>query len=115
MDGAVETRSENARHVILSYRDKLYYVSTVKVHLNEGKETHRAVFHAKDTAGGQLEDLDLDIPQKLYEILVEYTETDDSDLILILHVDGEEFKWGLVSERWLRRYMNSHIATSYIV
>lgn len=115
LDGCIETRSENARHIILSYKDKLYYVSAVKVHFFEGKETHRAIFHAKNTVGGELEDLDLDIPQKLYDLLVEYTRTDDSDLMLVLHVEGKEFQWGLVSESWLRRYMNGNIAASYIV
>lgn len=101
--------------MILSYRDRLYYVSTVKVSYCEGKETHRAVFHAKGTAGGQSENLDLDIPQKLYEILVEYTKMGDSDLILVLHVEGNEFKWGLMSERWLRSYTKGKNASDYIV
>jgi hypothetical protein len=87
----------------------------VRVHFCEGRETHKAIFHAKDTAGGELEDLDMDIPQKLYELLMEYTKTDDSDLMVVLHVEGKEFKWGLVSESWLRRYINSNIAAGYIV
>jgi len=115
MEGVVETRSENARHVILSYKDKLYYVSTVKVTYCEGEEVHKAVFHAKDTAGGHVEELDLDIPQRLYEILLEYAKIDESDLILVLHVERKEFKWGLVSESWLRRYTNKKVTSDYVV
>lgn len=115
MDEVVETRSENARHLVLSYKDRLYYVSAVKVHFCEGKETHGALFHAKDTVGGQLEDLDMDISQKLYEILLEYAKIGDSDLILVLHVEGKEFQWALVSESRLKKYANENVAAEYIV
>jgi hypothetical protein len=115
LDGTVETHSESARHIILSYGDRVYYVSTVKVQFCEGQETHKAVFHAKDATGGQLEDLDLDVPQKLYEILVEYTKMGNSDLILVLHVENKEFTWGLVRESWLRRFMSKDTVAGYVV
>lgn len=115
MDETVETHSESARHAILSYKDRVYYVSTVRVQFCEGKEMHRAIFHAKDAAGGQLEDLDLDIPQKLYELLVEYTKIGNSDLILVLHVENKESEWGLVRESWLRGFMNKDTVAGYIV
>jgi hypothetical protein len=111
----VETHSENARHAILSYKDKVYYVSTVRVRFCEGKQMHRAIFHARDAAGGQLKDLDLEISQKLYELLVEYTRMGNSDLILVLHVENKEYSWGLVRADWLRRFLGKDTVASYVV
>ena len=107
MKGREETRSENARHVILKYEDKLYHVDRVTVQRSEGKKSYSAVFSAKRLGDSQLMDLGFDISRNLYDVLVEYTKLDDSDLLLVLQVDGGNFKWGLVSEAWLRQQTGS--------
>ncbi len=111
----METHSENVRHAILSYKDRVYYVSTVRVRFCEGKEMHRAIFHAKDAAGGEPKDLDLEISQKLYELLVEYTKIGNSDLILVLRIENKEYSWGMVHESWLRMFLSKDTVASYIV
>jgi hypothetical protein len=93
----------------------VYYVSTVRVRFCEGKEMHRAIFHGKDAVGGELKDLDLEISQELYELLVEYTKMDNSDLILVLHVENKECRWGMVHESWLRMFLCKDTIASYVV
>jgi hypothetical protein len=107
MKEKVETRSENARHLILKYEDKLYHVNRVTVQRSEKKKSYSAVFSAKRLSDSQLMDLGFEISRKLYDILVEYTKLDDSDLLLVLQVKGSDFKWGLVSEAWLRQQTKS--------
>ena len=114
MGERVETRSENARHVILKYENDLYHVDKVNVQYSEGKKVYSAVFRAKRVGSGQLVDLGFDISQNLYDVLVEYTKLDDSDLLLVLHVDGKDFKWSFVSESWLRRQVESKVSR-YVV
>jgi hypothetical protein len=114
MKERVETRSENARHLILKYEDKLYHVNRVTVQRSEEKKNYSAVFSAKRLSDSQLMDLGFEISRKLYDILVEYTKLDNSDLLLVLHVKGDDFKWGLVSEAWLRRQSRSKVGR-YIV
>jgi len=110
-----ETRSGNARHVILKCEEKLYYVSMISVCFSEGEATHKATFHAREIVGNQFCDLDFEIPQKLYDILMEYTKLDNSDLMLVLSVENKEFKWSLMSENWLRHYSNLNNANNFIV
>jgi len=116
--GMVETteiKSENARHLILRCADKLYYVNMIRVRLCEGEKMHKAKFHAKSVGDNQYCDLDMAIPQKLYDVLVEYTKLDNSDLILLLSVENQEFKWSLVSESRLKQHSNKNSANAYVV
>jgi hypothetical protein len=110
----VETQSENARHVILKYEDTLYHVDKVNVHYSEGKNVYSAVFHAKRVGDSRSINLDFDISQNLYDVLMEYTKLDNSDLLLVLHVDGKDFKWSFVSESWLRQQVESKVSR-YVV
>lgn len=103
----VETRSDNARHVILKYENSLYHVNQVNVEFSESTQMYNAVFRAKRVDGGQMVDLDFDISQKLYEVLTEYTRIGDSDLLLVLQIENNEFKWSFVSDSWLRQQSES--------
>jgi len=114
MQGRVETRSENARHVILKYEDKVYHVNRVDVQCSEGKKVYSAVFSAKRLEDNKLLDLDFEISRNLYDVLVKYTKLEDSDLLLVLHVEGNAFKWCFVSENWLRQQAESKISR-YVV
>jgi hypothetical protein len=109
MKERVETRSDNARHVILKYEDKLYHVNRVNVHCSEEEKAYSAVFNAKRLEDNKTFDLDFEISRRLYNVLVEYTKLDDSDLLLVLHVDGDDFKWGLISDSWIQQQTESKI------
>ncbi len=111
----VQTQSENARHLILSYRNKLYYVSGVNVSFREGETAHKAVFHALGVLDNHLQDLEIEIPNRIYELLLEYAKRDDKDLILTLTTDGKDFNHALVSETWLRIYVNERNTKRYVV
>jgi hypothetical protein len=102
MEKSSEVKSEKARNVILSYEDTLYFVSQVNVQFHEGDKKHKATFHAKRIADNHMQDLELEISQSLYNVLVEYTKMDNFDLILILHIETSGSKWCLMSENWLR-------------
>ncbi len=110
-----ENRSENARHIILSHSGKVYYVGRVQVHFSKGKGKHQAVFYAKEVGKESMQGLDMEIPHKLYETLVEYTKLDSSDLILVLHVEANNFKWGFTSENWLKQYAGRCNVSKYVV
>jgi len=99
----VETQSDNARHVILKHGNHLYHVDKVNVEFSESTQMYNAVFQAKQVDGGQRVDLDFDISQKLYEVLVEYTKLDDSDLLLVLQFEDNDVKWSFVSESWVKQ------------
>jgi hypothetical protein len=103
----VETRSENARQVILKYENKVYHVNRVNVRCSEENKMYSAVFNARRLDDNKVLDLDFEISQKLYDVLVEYTKLGNSDLLLVLHVEGDNFKWGLVSDSWLRQQTES--------
>ena len=103
----VETRSDNARHVILKHDNYLYHVNKVDVEFSESTQVYNAIFRARRVDGGQKVDLDFEISQKLYEVLVEYTKLDDSDLLLVLQIDGNDVKWSFVSESWVRQQSES--------
>jgi hypothetical protein len=97
-----EVKSENARNVILSCGSGVYFVSRVNVQVREGAGRFKAVFHAVRMADHQLQELNVEISQAVYDVLVEYARMDKVDLILVLHIDGEDAKWCLMSENWLR-------------
>jgi hypothetical protein len=110
-----ETRSENARQVILSYNGKIFYVSMVRVNFCKGSEKHRAIFHAREAKGCPAEDLAMEIPQNLYETLLKYTSLNNPDLILVLQVEGTDFKWGFTSDSWLRQHLCRDSFREYVV
>jgi hypothetical protein len=115
MEEGIESRSENTRHVILSYGNKLYYVSSVNISLRQGEPMQKAVFHALGIVDNKIEDLELEIPKSIYEVLVNYAKRDDPDLVLALYVEDGEFKWTTMSETWLRHYINESHAKNYVV
>lgn len=110
-----EVKSENARNVILSYGENVYFVSKVNVKIPDGSNKLKAVFHGRRLPGNELEDLDIDISQPVYDALIEYVKLDRLDLILVLQIDGEEAKWCLMSENWLKNQANGQGKTAYIV
>ena len=110
-----ETRSENARQVILSYNGRIFYVSMVRVNFCKGNEKHSAIFHAREANGSPEQDLTMEIPQNLYETLLKYVSLNNPDLILVLQVEGTDFKWGLTSESWLRQHSFRDNFRDYIV
>jgi len=98
-----EVKSDNARNVILSYRENVYFVNKVNVQIQEGNtDKLQAIFHAKRLPDNEPEDLNIEINQKLYDMLIEYAKMDKFDLILILQIQGDESKWCLMSENWLK-------------
>ena len=110
-----EVRSENARNVILSCGDSVYFVNRVNVQTYEGADRLKAVFHARRVADNQLEDLNLEISQAVYDMLIEYTKLDKLDLILVLQINGDNAKWCLMSENWLKNQKSEVGKTQYIV
>jgi hypothetical protein len=110
-----EVKSENARNVILSYNDTVYYVYSVKVQIQEGGGMHKAIFHAKRVSDDALQDLDIEISQGTYDILVEYTKLDKLDLIMVLQIQGSSSKWCLMSEDWLEKQISSSGTARYVV
>jgi hypothetical protein len=110
-----EVKSENSRNVILSYQDKVYYVSGVNVQMQEGNEKLRAVFHAKVAGENLAQDLELEITKSTYDILMEYAKLDKLDLIMVLQIDGASSKWCLMSEDWLKNQVPSDGSAKYIV
>lgn len=115
MEARTEIRSKNAHHIILSYKGALYYVNRVSVRFCEGERVHKAIFHAKRVIDNQPEDLDLKITRKLYDILVEYTKLDNSDLMFLLHAENNELRWYLTSENRLRQHTTVNNANKYVV
>ena len=110
-----EVKSQNARNVILSYNDKIYYVNGVNVHIQEGDEKINAVFHAKRVADNLIQDLNIKISKATYDVLLEYAKLDKLDLIMVLQIEGESAKWCLMSEDWLRNQFSKTGPSSYIV
>jgi hypothetical protein len=115
VDRRTETRSEKARQVILKAEEKLYFVNTVSVHLCEGQKVHKATFHAQTVENSQHCDLDFEIPQDLYDTLVQYTKLGNPDLILMLFHEKDTFTWSLISESWLKQYSNMNNIDRYVV
>lgn len=114
MKDRAEIRSESAHQVILKYEDKLYQVNRVHVRSSEEKQAYNAVFNAKRLEDNKVLDLDFEISRNLYDVLIEYTKLGNSDLLLVLHVEGDEFRWGLVSDKWMKRQAENKISR-YVV
>lgn len=112
-----EVSSDNARNVILSYGENVYFVNKVNVQMQEGNSDKlKAIFHAKRLPDNQPEDLNIEISQKLYDMLIEYAKLDKFDMILVLQINGAESKWCLMSENWLQNQKKSTSGqTTYIV
>jgi len=112
---AVEVKSENARNVILSYRDAVYFVNKVNVKFREDADTLKAVFHARKAKDTHFQDLEVEISQAAYNMLIEYAKLDNFDLILVLRVDDKASKWCLMSEEWLKKRAGENGKVLYIV
>jgi hypothetical protein len=111
-----EVKADNARNVILSYNDKVYYVSSVNVAVAEGAEKLKAIFHAKRASDSASEDLDIEINQGTYNILMEYAKLDKLDLVMVLQIEGGSAKYCLMSEEWLKNQFGTSIGSKgYIV
>ena len=110
-----EVKSDNARNVILSYNDTIYFVNSVNVRVQEGVENLKAIFHAKRASDNTQEDLDIEINQGTYDILMEYAKLDKLDLIMVLQIEGSTSKWCLMSEDWLRNQLQTTGSKGYIV
>lgn len=110
-----EVKSENARNVILSYGEDVYFVSKVNVQIPEGTAKLKAIFHGRRIADNQFKDLNVEISQGVYDVLVEYAKLDKLDLILVLHIDAEGAKYCLMSENWLKNQTFDCKKTTYIV
>jgi hypothetical protein len=110
-----EVKSDNARNVILSYNDKIYYVSGVNVAVKDGVDKLKAIFHAKRASDNGVEDLDIEINQGTYDILMEYAKLDKLDLIMVLQIEGSAAKWCLMSEDWLKNQYQPVGSKGYIV
>ncbi len=115
MASQTEVKSEHARNVILSYENNVYFVNRVNVRLQEGAEQIKAVFHARKLADKEHQDLEVEINQNIYDLLVEYAKLDKFDLILVLHLAGNESKWCLMSENWLEQQNSEKHKVGYIV
>lgn len=117
--GAVEhteVKAENARNVILSYNEKIYYVNGVNVQIQEGTDKIKAIFHAKRAGDNFLQDLDIEISKAMYDMLVEYAKLDKLDLIMVLQIEGANSKWCLMSEDWLQNQLHGNSGSAaYIV
>ena len=110
-----EVRSEKARNVILSYNEKIYYVNRVTAKVEEGTSRVKAVFHAKRAADNAYQDLDIEITQATYNILLEYAQMDKLDLVMLLEITGEGSRYCLMSEDWLKNQNSTHRASLYVV
>jgi len=108
-------KSENARNVILSYNEKIYYVRGVNVKIKEGADEIRAVFHAKQVADNVYKEIDIGITKNIYEALMEYAKLDKLDLIMVLQIDGANSKWCLMSDEWLANQSSIARKPNYIV
>ncbi len=115
MSGQTEVKSENARNVILSYMEDVYFVNRVNVQVHEGAEKLKAVFHARRVADNQPQDLNVEISQSVYNMLIEYTKLDKFDLILVLQIQGNDAKWCLMSENWLKNQTINVAKNQYVV
>jgi hypothetical protein len=112
-----EVKSDNARNVILSYNDKVYYVSSINVAVKDGADKLKAIFHAKRAVDNEPEDLDIEINQGTYNILIEYAKLDKLDLVMVMQIDGGNAKYALMSEDWLKNQFgpNSSGSKCYVV
>jgi hypothetical protein len=107
-----EVKSENARNVILSYNEQIYYVNGINAQVKEGEDKIKAVFHARKAGTDASQDLSIDISQSTYQVLLDYAKLDMVDLIMVLQINGEDAKWCVMSEEWLK---NQGSTKGYIV
>ena len=110
-----EVKSENARNVILSYGENVYFVNKVNVQIEEGTEKLQAIFHARRLPDNEPEDLNIVINQKTYDVLTEYAKLDKIDLILVLQIAGDDAKYCLMSENWLQNQTSCAAKNAYVV
>ena len=115
MNDKTETRSEKTRQLILRDENRFYYVSAVNVKLDDGERVHKATFHAEAVDDGKLHDLDFEIPQDLFDVLMEYTKLGNPDLVLLLFHENGSFRWLLLSESWLRQHSSMAGFIQYVV
>lgn len=87
----------------------------VRVYFCKGDMKHKAIFCAKEAKDGPSKDLTMEIPQDLYEVLLKYVGLNNPDLMLVLQVEGGEFKWGFTSETWLKQYSRKDNFRKYVV
>ena len=111
----MEVKSENARNVILSYDNAVYFVNKVNVQFRDDVDKLKAVFHARRAKDGQIQDLEVEISQAAYNMLIEYAKLDNFDLILVLRIEGDKSKWCLMSEEWLHKQVGKNGKAFYIV
>jgi len=110
-----EVKSENARNLILSYNNTVYYVNSVNVQIKDGIDKLKAIFHAKRAGDEAPQDLDIEISQSIYDILLEYARLDKFDLIMVLQIEGSKTQWCIMSEDWLKNQSNKGGRDEYIV
>jgi hypothetical protein len=110
-----EVRSDNARNVILSFNDRIYYVNSVNVALQEGEDKIKAVFHTKRATDNVQEDLNIEINQNTYDILMEYAKLNKLDLIMVMQIENGKAKYCLMSEEWLKNQPQPTGSRGYIV
>jgi hypothetical protein len=110
-----EVKSDNARNVILSYNEKIYYVNGVNVKVQQGADTLKAIFHAKRASDNHFEDLDIEITKNTYNMLIEYAKLDKVDLIMVLQIEGSDARWCLMSEEWLAKQYDIVGKSIYVV
>jgi len=109
-------KSDNARNVILSYNEEIYYVNEVKVQIQEGADKIKALFHAKRAVDKMPRDLNIEISKSTYDVLMEYAKLDKVDLIMVLQIEGSNSRWCLMSETWLKNMSSGRTGnTAYVV
>jgi hypothetical protein len=87
----------------------------VNVQFQEDTPVFKAVFQARAAKADQFQDLDFEITQAAYKMLIEYARLDNFDLILVMRIEGNESKWCLMSEEWLKRQVGENGKAIYIV
>ncbi len=107
MTDQTEVKSDKVRNVILSYGETVYFVNKVNVQFQEGLEKLKAVFHARRATDNQVQDLEVEISQETYNMMTEYVKMDKLDLVLVLSIEGNDSKWCLLSENWLKNQSNN--------
>ena len=100
--------------MILSYNDKVYHVSSVKVKLDNGKDLNKAVFQAREVPANTCCNLQFEIPRMLCDVLIEYAKIDNPDTILVVQIKNSRFSWNVLSEAWLKHSTNTQSAKSYV-
>jgi hypothetical protein len=110
-----EVKSENARNVILSYGENVYFVNKVNVQISDDAEKLKAIFHARRVPANAPEDLNIEINQKTYNVLTEYAKMDNLDMILVLQIQDADAKWCLMSENWVPNQAVAKANACYIV